>query len=195
MKNRVKLMVLAMGVFILFLASIVMAEDFSADMVSTTKEGTLEGKIFVSQDRVRMEIPESISITRMDKKVVWILMPSGKMYMEQPFDPGKVVAFTEKIKGEIERKLLGQETIDGRMTDKYEVVYNAYGNTETMFQWMAEDLNIPVKTAAADNSWTTEYKNIKTGNQPDELFEVPADYQKFSNQMPSMKDMLEQYGR
>ena len=115
--------------------------------------------------------------------------------MEQSFDPGKVVAFTEKIKGEIERKLLGQETIDGRMTDKYEVVYEVNGKTETMFQWMAEGLSIPVKTAAADNSRTTEYKNIKTGKQPDSLFEIPADYQKFSYQMPSMKDMLKRFGR
>jgi hypothetical protein len=195
MKNRVKLMALAMGVFIFFLASIVMAEDFSADMVSTTKEGTFEGKIFVSQDKVRMEIPESISITRMDKQVVWILMPVEKMYMEQPYDPSKVVATSEKISGEIERKLLGQETIDGRMTNKYQVVYKENGKTETMFQWLAPGLSIPLKTAAADNSWMMEYKNIKTEKQPDSLFEIPADYQKFSNQMPSMKDMLEQYGR
>lgn len=195
MKNRVKLMSLAMSVFIFLLATIVMAEDFSADIVSTTKEGTFKGKIFVSQDKVRMEISESISITRMDKQVIWILMPVEKIYMEQPFDPGKVVATSEKINGEIERKLIGQETIDGRMTDKYQIVYNANGKTETMFQWLAVGLSIPVKTAAADNSWTTEYKNIKTGKQPDSLFEIPAEYQKFSNQMPSMKDMLEQYGR
>lgn len=195
MKSRVTLTALATGVFVFFLAGIVMAEDFSADVVSTTKQGTFRGKIFVSQDKVRMEIPESISISRMDKQVVWILMPKEKKYMEQRLDPSMAAVTSEKVSGEIERKLMGRETIDGKMTDKYQVVYKASGKTVTMFQWLAPGLKIPVKTAAADNSWMTEYKNIKTGKQPDALFEIPAGYQKFSPQMPSMKDMLKQLGR
>jgi hypothetical protein len=117
-------------------------------------------------------------------------MPKDKMYMEQPFDPSKAVATSEKINGEIERKLIGQETIDGRMTNKYQILYNQNGKRETIFQWLAAGLMIPIKTAAGDNSWTMEYKNINIGKQSDALFEVPADYQKFSYQMPSMKDIL-----
>jgi hypothetical protein len=194
MKNKVKLISLVMGIFILFLATVVLAEDFSADMINTTKDGIFKGKIFITKDKTRMEVPGSITITRIDKKVVWILMPKDKMYMEQPFDPGKVVATSEKISGEIERKLIGQEIIDGRMTNKYQIVYNQDGKRETIFQWIAVGLNIPVKIAAGDNSWTMEYKNIKIGKQSDALFEVPADYQKFSYQMPSMKDILEGFG-
>jgi hypothetical protein len=172
-----------------------MAEDFSADMISTSRGGIFRGKIFVSQDKVRMESPQSITITRIDKKVMWILMPQEKTYMEQALDPTKTAATSEKVEGEIERKLIGQETIDGRATKKYEVVYNQNGKGETMFQWLADGLKIPVKLAAGDNSWTMEYKNIKIGKQPDALFEVPADYQKFSYQMPSMKDILEGLSR
>jgi len=195
MKNRVKLISLVIGVFIFFLVTIVLAEDFSADMISTTKDGIFKGKIFVSKDKIRMENPQSITITRMDRKIVWILMPRDKKYMEQPFDPSKVVATSEKISGEIERKLIGQEIIDGRMTNKYQVVYNQNGKRVTIFQWFAAGLNIPVKTVAGDNSWTMEYKNIKTGKQSDSLFEVPAGYQKFSYQVPSMKDILKEFGR
>ena len=146
--------------------------------------------IFISKDKTRMETLEGITITRMDKKVVWILMPKDKMYMEQPFDPSKAVASSEKVSGEIERKLIGQEIIDGKMTNKYQIVYNQNGKRETIFQWLAVGLKIPVKTAAGDNSWIMEYKNIKTGKQSDALFEVPADYQKFSYQRPSVKDIL-----
>ena len=195
MKNRVRLISLVMGVFILFLATTVLAEDFSADMINTTKSGIFRGKIFITKDKTRMEIPESITITRIDRKVVWILMPKDKMYMEQPFDPGKVTPTSEKVDGEIERKLLGQEKIDGKMTNKYQIVYNQDGKREVIFQWIAAGLKIPVKTAAGDSSWTMEYKNIKIGKQSDVLFEVPADYQKFSYQMPSMKDMLKGLGR
>ena len=42
----------------------------------------------------------------------------------------------------------------------------------------------PVKTAAADGSWTVEYKNIDRGSQADSLFEVPAGFQKTA--MPGM---------
>ena len=195
MKNRVKLISLVMGVFIFFMATIVLAQDFSADMINTSKGGIFKGKIFIGKDKTRMETPQSITITRMDRNVVWILMPKDKMYMEQPFDPGKVVAGSEKVSGEIERKLIGKEMIDGKMTGKYQIVYNQNGKRETIFQWLATGLMIPIKTAAGDNSWTMEYKNIKIGKQSDALFEVPPDYEKFSYQMPSMKDMLKRFGR
>lgn len=177
-------------VTVLLAANIVFAAEMSADMNSTSAGHTFRGKIFISGDKVRMENPETISISRMDKKVVWILMPKNMTYMEQPFDPSSSVATSSKVSGEIERKFIAKENIDGRLTDKYQVVYNTGGKKETMFQWIAPGLNIPVKTAAADNSWVIEYKNIKTSKQPDSLFEVPAGYQKFSYQMPSMQDVL-----
>jgi hypothetical protein len=190
MKNRVKLISLAMGIFTLFLTMTVFADDFSADMISTTQGKSFKGKIFINKDKIRMETAESITITRLDKKVVWMLMPKDKMYMEQPVDTSKTVATSEKISNEIERKLISREMIDGRMADKYQVVYNANGKRVAIFQWIVAGLKIPVKTAAVDGSWTMEYKNIKTGKQPDSLFEVPGDYQKFSVQMPSMKDIF-----
>jgi hypothetical protein len=190
MKNKVKFISLVIGIFIFFLATIALAEDFSADMISTTKSGIFKGKMFISKDKTRMETPESISISRMDRKLVWILMPKEKKYMEQSFDPSKAVATSEKVNGEIERKLIGQEKIDGKMTNKYQVVYTQNKKKVTILQWIAAGLQMPVKTAAVDNSWTMEYKNIKRAKQPDSLFEVPADYQKFSYQKPSMKDIL-----
>lgn len=48
-----------------------------------------------------------------------------------------------------------------------------------MFQWVAPGIIIPIKTVAADNSWVTEYKNIKKGRQPVWLFEIPKGYKKF----------------
>jgi hypothetical protein len=190
MKNKMKLISLATGICILLSATLALAKDFSADMINKTKAGISQGKIFVSKDKTRMETPESISITRMDKKVVWILMPKEKKYMEQAFDPAKAAATSEKVNGEIERKLLGQEVIDGRKTDKYQVTYTQNRKKETMLQWIASGLAMPVKMAAVDNSWTMEYKNIKTGKQADSLFEVPAGYEKFSVAMPSIKNMF-----
>jgi len=128
----------------------------------------------------------------MDKKVVLILMPEQKMYMEQVFDPSKAMASSEKVEGEIERAPLGKDTVNGRAADKYKVTYQIEGSKSEMFQWIESGSNLPVKSAAVDGSWSVEYMNIKTGPQPDSLFEVPADYEKFSMDMPDMGNMMKE---
>lgn len=190
MKNKVYLALIVTAFFVPFSTGLALAEDLSADMVSTFQSQVSQGKIFISNNKVRMEVPEAITISRKDKGVVWVLMPQEKMYMEQALDPNKTVSTSEKIEGEIERKLLGKEMIDGKMADKYQVTYDVSGTRQTVLQWIVPGLMFPVKTAAADNSWTMEYRNIKTGHQPDSLFEIPTGYQKFSAQMPSMQDIL-----
>lgn len=188
MKNSVKLLSVIIGVS-LFLTVKASAQEFSADVFSTIEGAAYEGKIFVTKDKVRMEIPGNITITRMDKQVVWMLMPNERMYMEQPFNPRNVAAATEDIPGEIERTFIGEEPVDGRMASKYRVVYETDGKSEAIFQWIDESHGIPVKTAAEDGNWTTEYKNLKIDTQPDSLFEIPEGYNKFSYEMPQMEVM------
>ena len=91
------------------------------------------------------------------------------------------------MRGEVSRKLIGAETIDGHPTQKYEVTYTEAGKTEKMYQWMATDIKFPIKMAAVDGTWTMEYKNIKMGSQPARLFELPSDYKKMVT--PSMPGM------
>ncbi|MFH1580833.1 MAG: DUF4412 domain-containing protein, partial [Pseudomonadota bacterium] len=130
-------------------------------------------------------------ITRIDKNIVWILMSAQRMYMEQALKPENVVAATDKMSGEIERKLVGKETIDGKTTNKYRIVYVVADKEETIFQWITTS-GLPIKSAAVDGSWTVEYKNLKTGKQPDTLFEIPAGYQKFSLGVPVMPETKEE---
>ncbi|MFA6079619.1 MAG: DUF4412 domain-containing protein [Candidatus Omnitrophota bacterium] len=185
--GKIKIMYLSLILGVAFISQ-AYASDFSADMVSTTNEGTFKGKIYVSKDRVRMEVPQSITITRMDKKVLWILMPSNKMYMEQPFDPRNIVVATEKMPGEIERKLLGKESVNGVVADKYSVTAEVDGMRESVFQWIEPASKVPIKTMAQDGSWTMEYQNMKMGPSPDSMFEVPPEYQKI-NMPVGMEDM------
>lgn len=183
--------VFAMSVlFAVSLAAAAFAQDFSADMVMTQKNVTTNAKVYMSGEKSRMEAPGSISISRMDKKVMWILMPEQKMYMEQAFDPSKMMASSEKVEGEVERIPLGKDIVDGKTTDKYKVTYQVEGNKNEMFQWIESGSGLPIKSAAVDGSWSVEYRNIKTGPQPGSLFEVPADYKKFSMDMPDMGDMM-----
>ena len=188
MQHRIISVVLVVIISIFLFGGIAVAQDFSADMVSTTKAGVSTGKIFVAKEKTRMETLQTIMITRIDKNVVWILMPAQRMYMEQPLKPENVVATTDKMPGEIERKLVGKETVGGKRTDKYRIVYTTADKKETVLQWIAADSGLPIKSAAVDGSWTIEYKNLKTGKQPDTLFEIPTGYQKFSLGVPAMPE-------
>ena len=183
--------VLTIASFLLFLSGMAYGFEFSADTISTFKgEQKLQGKMYFKQDKFRMDMKgngDMHMITRIDKKVVWNVMPAQKMYMEMPFNLKNKPKVDEKFEGEIERKLVGNETIDGHPTKKYLITYKANNKTERVYQWFATDINFPVKTAAIDGSWSQEFRNVKIGSQPDSLFEVPKGYQKM--QMPQMPTM------
>ncbi len=189
--ERRSIKVILSAVFLLFIfTGVIFAQEFSADMVSTTNQGNFSGKIFVSKDKSRMEIPQSIIIARMDKKVTWILMPQQMMYMEQPLNPENIVVSAEKMAGEIQRQLLGQETIDGKTANKYSVVYTLGDKQEKVFAWVTVDSNIPIKTQASDGSWTIEYRNLNIGKQEPSLFEIPAGYKNMAAVMPALPEGL-----
>jgi len=179
-----------MLVFVFVFTGVIFAQEFSADMVSTTSQGNFSGKIFVSKDKSRMEIPQSVIIARMDKKVTWVLMPQQMMYMEQSLNPENIVVSSEKMPGEVQRQLIGQETIDGKNTNKYSVVYTLDNKQEKVFVWVTTDSNIPIKTQASDDSWTMEYRNLNIGKQAPSLFEIPAGYKDMAATMPALPEGL-----
>ncbi len=164
------------------------AADFSAEMVSTTKEGAVKGKVFISGVKTRMEMDNTITISRVDVLKVWMLMPQDQMYIEMPLENPELVGISERIPGEISRVLLGTEDIPGQgPADKYAVDYKLAGEMqEKVLLWIDQDSRIPVKTAAFDNSWTVEYKNIKVGKQEESLFEIPAGYKPLSTDLSGL---------
>lgn len=177
---RRKACFLCLSAFLVLLVGSACALEFSSDMVMTSQGQTQTSKIWSKEKKVRMESSgqPGYTIMRMDKNVMWIVMPDEKSYMEMQYDPSKQPRTEEKVQGEVSRKLIGTETVNGRPSKKYEVTYTDTGKTERMYQWIATDINFPVKMAAIDGSWVIDYKNIKIGAQADSLFEVPADYQK-----------------
>ena len=165
-----------------------MPKEMSATVVSNSGGRTNQSKLYMKADKVRMEnemAGGSYTIVRKDLKKVWMVMPPSKTYMEMGEGKKEEAAIPEeKVKGEVSRKVIGSETIDGHPCTKYEVIVKVGDKTMNTYQWMATDINFPVKTAAVDGSWSMEYKDIKLGSQPDSLFELPAGYQKMS--MPAM---------
>lgn len=179
------LIVLSM-IFLLHGAAL--ATEFSADTLMTY-EGSqkITGKIYFKPDMFRMDMKDMEDmtvITRIDRKVMWNIMRREKMYMEMPLDLSNRPKVEEKFEGEIERKEVGKETVNGHPATKYLITYKVDNKKEQVYQWVATDIKFPVKTAAVDGSWTQEFKNIQIGPQQQSLFEVPAGYQKM--QMPKM---------
>ena len=178
-------------VSMLLLTARVEAQEFSADMISRTGNETVSARIYAAKDKVRMEMPESIMIVRRDKNLSWMVMPADKMYMEHPVDMSSSPKVAANFDNEIERVAMGAEDVDGQPAEKFKVTYPEKGKNVSVYQWLRGG-QIPVKVEAVDGSWGMEYKNLKTGPQSAELFEVPADYEKFS--MPSLGDMMKGFG-
>lgn len=165
-----------------------MPQEMSTTIVSTFGGRANKAKLYMKADKMRMEsemAAGSYTIVRRDLKKVWMVMTATKSYMEMAEGKKEDAPVPEeKVKGEVSRKVVGSETVDGHPCTKYEVTAKVDDKTMTSYQWWATDINFPVKSAAVDGSWNVEYKDIKFGSQPDSLFELPTGYQKMS--MPTM---------
>ncbi len=170
---------LAAILFLLGFPFYAQAVELSADM--TTREGDQEqtGKLYVKGNKYRIESKNAseYAIIRHDKNKSWIVLPEQKAYIEMPFDPKKKPVIEERQSLDGNRKLLGSETVNGRTTKKYEVLTTGGELGEPFYQWVAPDINFPIKTAALNGNWSIEYSNIKT-SVPDSLFEIPEAYEK-----------------
>lgn len=165
---------------------------YSADIVTETSDGTHQSHMDVKGKKQRMEMNEggqkAINIIRADKKVMWMLMPDQKMYMEMSLNTQKedITSRLNDPDVKMEKKFITDEKVDGHSTKKYHVTMTRGGKKESSgFIWEAQDLNnFPVRWQDEDRKTTVTWKNIKLGDVPDSRFEVPAGYKKMS--MPGM---------
>jgi len=188
MKRKIKFILLS-GLFVFSFFNLGFAQEFSADVVSKAQGKITQAKIFVSKNKVRLETPEAISISRLDKKVVYLLMPNEKMYMQIPLEVNNLVVAQEKTDLEIERKFLGKENINGKSADKYRIVYLLNNKRESIITWISSDTKLPLKTISEDGLWSQEFKNIKVEKQPDYLFEIPSGYQEFQSPLGGLNNL------
>jgi hypothetical protein len=169
------------------LVSIAVAADLTADTVTKTGKKTSPGKISVKGDKYRLETAYTpiFYIGRGDKGVFWEINGAEKTYAEGKLTPATKPKVDEKLPGEISRKQVGQETIDGHPAIKYEVNVKEGNKSETYMQWWATDIGFPVKLATANASWSVEYKNIKKG-AADNLFELPPGVSQDKSYIPDV---------
>jgi hypothetical protein len=174
--------------FVLFaFGSIAVAADLTADTVTKAGKKTTAGKISVKGEKYRLETAYTpiFYIGRGDKGVFWEINGAEKTYAEGKLTPVTKPKIDEKLPGEISRKQVGTETVDGHPAKKSEVSVKEGNKTETYYQWWATDISFPVKLANSSGSWSVEYKNIKKG-VADSLFELPPGVSQDKSYIPDV---------
>jgi hypothetical protein len=158
---------------------------FSADEIGTADKTSAPGKVYANEKASRTEMETDgqkvISIVRFDNKVIWVLMPAQKTYMEMAFSGGPSLAeYAEYLEGaKTKRDSLGSEQVGPYHCDKFRVRVTYAGQDYMSTQWAAKELNgFVVKRQPENGEWTSEFRNVKFGPQDPSLFEVPAGYQK-----------------
>jgi outer membrane lipoprotein-sorting protein len=174
------------------------AVEYSADSYMETTDGIMQGIVYSAPGKERREYVESgekmIMIVRHDKKVVWMLQPEEKTYMEMKLPK-------EGRKGDLsgykmETTRVGEETVNGVRTTKNKMIMTGpKGDKLGGFSWVTKD-NIVVKLDAiavdkkSKERFKIELKNLKVGRQNAAQFEIPADYSKMDMGMGGLGNMM-----
>lgn len=160
--------------------------EYSGDSYMETAEGTMQGKVYSTPGRERREFVQQgerqIMIMHRDKKVVWMLMPEDKMYMEMkiPKEGRK-----DDLSGyKMETTRVGTETVNGVSTTKNKIIMTApNGDKLGGFSWVSkEGIVVKLDAIAVEKNnkqrMKMELKNLKIGKQNPAMFEIPAGYTK-----------------
>ena len=159
--------------------------EFSASMMVKDDAKIMPGKIQVSDGKLRQEFADeggqTITIVRPDLKVVWVILPRQGSYMEIPLTtklPGQFIQIPPQA---LQKRLVGQERLNGYDTEKYEVSVPVGRGLEKQTYWVAAKLGLPIKMECRERQFSLEYKSIREEKVPDRLFALPPGLQKLTS--------------
>ncbi|MCR4347792.1 MAG: DUF4412 domain-containing protein [Sulfuricaulis sp.] len=172
--------------------------EYSADSYMETAEGTMEGKVYSAPGKERRESVQQgekmITIMRHDKKVMWMLQPEDKTYMEMKMSKGGRKDDLSSYK--METTTVGPETVNGVKTTKSKMIMTGpKGDKLGGFGWRTkEGIVVKMDAIAVDKKSKerikSELKNLKVGKQDSSLFEIPSDYTKMDMGMGGIGKMM-----
>ena len=155
-----------------------LTKHYSADLVTINQEHRSTSKLYVADNKTRTEVQQGplrvVTISRPDEKIVYILLPEQKLFVEKPFleEDGLLAYIADK---NAERELVGTETVKEQTCDKYKVTMRG----KVLSLWVNKNTRTPVQMASAGQKSRIEWTNVQVGPQPAELLKPPADYRKF----------------
>jgi len=166
----------------------------SYDQIITSSQGeTITSKVWIKGNNMRMEqIAEGEKmITLMKEGTMYLYYPAQKMAMKMVISVGAGQGGQENPKDmmeylkSIKAKPLGQEKIEGKLCDIYQVSY-PQGLRGKVWVWKAKKLPLKSVMTVGSETITTRYRNVQMGiNIPDSLFELPP-----GTQITDMSQMM-----
>jgi outer membrane lipoprotein-sorting protein len=159
--------------------------EFSAQMIVKDGDKIMPGKIYVQDGLMRQEFNDesgqTITVVRPDKKVVWVILPRERAYMELPLKARLPGQFIQMPPDAAQKRLLGKETVNGYETEKYQVSVRSGEGVEFQTIWVAPKLGMPLKMVVDQRKFSIEYRSIREGKQSDRWFALPPGYQKLAS--------------
>ncbi len=157
-----------------------LAAEFRAQAVTRSALGEVTGTVFFQGENIRQELNlkgvPAVAILRGGEQRLWVLLPQNRTYLELPFtQEGMPGLLTLPRQGQ-DMRLLGQETVNGYLCDKYAGNVTVLGRTLPRTVWVARDLHVPIKMVSADGSLAAEFTHIRPEKLDPALFLLPAGY-------------------
>jgi len=137
-------------------------------------------KVYIGDGKMRTEVAmgsvQVVTIVRLDEKIVYVMLPVQKMFVEKPLveEDGLLARVSDK---NAERELVGTETVQAQPCDKYKVTIK----DRVFYFWVNKSTQTPVRILSTDNQTRIEWNNVQVGPQPADLFKPPVDYRKFTS--------------
>ena len=164
-------------------------KSYTADQVFMDAEGNIKrtAKLYVTPEKFRMEgFPTGpqgnlVMIMRMDLKTNWTLNPEKKVYFERPLKEEEMKGGIQKTFKRGKEEALGTEKVSGYKCGKKRVTittdFMGVKKESKSIYWVSEKFDMPLRMQSADGA-ITELRNIKKGQPPKRLFELPKGYSK-----------------
>lgn len=137
----------------------------------------------------QMGVDKMVSISRPDKKVVWLVYPGLQGYVETPM-PQDEAESAERSDCKIDKTELGKETVETHPCVKNKVIVTCpNAKAQEFVVWNATDMkDFPAKLEMKQNESTVVmvYRDIKLAKPDAAQFEPPAGFKKYA----SMQEMM-----
>lgn len=151
--------------------------SLQCDMITETTakdlpQTKIEGKYFIKGEKFRMESdsPAGTLIFLFDGQKGFQYFPAQNKAVRVSQLEVTKQRISERYKNDLNKTIVGQEGIDGRLCDIYKITDPNMG---TINSWIARDINFPVKQETG--MLKIYFKNIQTDIPLDDsLFELPA---------------------
>ena len=157
------------------------AAAYQATRVMDTGGMQMSGRLFHDRGKERWEVEmqgmTQVMILRPDLDKMFMLMPEMNMAMEMPFAFGANIPSPERHAGN-EPEVVGQEVIAGEETTKYKFEGD-------------DGITLRTEGSSAQGSFAMHLDGLDRGDQPADLFELPAGVQVMPADPAMMNPMIQ----